>query len=305
MVIVRLLFAFWLGVMWHNTATAKTFDSSFSSGQATPRAGINGQNGSNTLIYAAEGGDVSGGGSTILFESRRYLLDVFFDNLPQQLQAQSRPLQWGTNKIDRFEISASDVSNQLEAAFAKINRVSPSLAEVLRAIAEKTPVYLVSGRFQVKDANYVLNPYLKYPAGAELSTSALNIRGIGILISKNDFAQMNAFNQAALIMHELIRYMQIHFSVNLKNSDIQNLTRAAMVPALKFEDVLAGTVLSFMSDVALSEKLPSRLAWESLLAVHQQMAESQSELIMKCQNGDAGSGSECKKIFEQLGKLIR
>lgn len=242
MVILRVFLLIWFSFVWQNMAIAKSV--------YTRNSHVQGSlvlEGSDDQIYASEGGDVSGGGTTVLFENRRTLLDVFFDESAHKKLAEPS-FRYTSKAIDQLKALTNDEINlYLNAGFKKIHQSSPELSDLLRQIYEKTPFYIVAGRFKIKDSNYFLNPYLQYPVDSKLATSALNIRGIGIFISRNDFSEMNSFNQAALIMHELFRYLQIHFSVNLKNSEIQNLTRSAMVSRVSFEAALQKSALNFMS----------------------------------------------------------
>lgn len=59
-----------------------------------------------------------------------------------------------------------------------------------------------------------------------LKTIAFYSKNFGILISKNDFNQLNTNNQIALIIHESLRHVQIQYNFRMSDVSIQKITAA-------------------------------------------------------------------------------
>lgn len=189
----------------------------------------------------AKGGDISGSGNTLFYNGKRKLLDVFFINSP----ASSLPLapRTSSNLIENFNPSETNIDTTILPIFKRLSNLYPSLSTALFKIYKHIPFYLVSGQFRFLDSNFHLDKKLEYPIDAELSTTALYIKNIGVLVSRNQFYEMDEFNQTALIIHELLRSLQLQYSLQMKNSEIQSITEALMNPSIDLTNVLMSTSL--------------------------------------------------------------
>ena len=173
---------------------------------------------------------------------------------------------YGTKRIEQVALKHTEVNTLLQLALERLTEVSSKLGSALQKAYEDIPFYFVSGRFHLIDTNFYLDSDSNYPSDAQVSTTAFNIKGIGVLVSRDQFLEMDEFNQVALILHELLRFLQIHLSVQMSNADIQNITAAIMDSEADLRDTLMRSSLSFIVESSQEED-PLVARFQSLLAV--------------------------------------
>lgn len=192
------------------------------------------------IIYAT-GGDISGSGNTLFYNGKRKLLDTFF----MRSSEANIQLFEGTssNLLENFNPSKTNLNTIIQPIFNRLSSLYPSLSNALLKIYTHMPFYLVAGQFRFLETSFYLDKQLEYPSDAELFTTALYIKNIGVLISRKHFFEMDEFNQAALIIHELLRGLQIQYSLQMKNSEIQSMTASLMDPYSDLTNALMNSSL--------------------------------------------------------------
>lgn len=195
-----------------------------------------------TLINSfAKGGDISGSGNTLFYNGKRKLIDTFFMNQPEsQLQLISSKSK---KLIEIFHLTKTEINTLIQPIFYRLSKHYPSLSQILLKTYQQTPFYFIAGQFRFLDLNLYVDPHIEYPNDAKISTTALFIKNIGIIISKNPFFEMDSFNQTALIIHEILRTLQIQYTLQMRNSDIQSITAALMDPKADLNSVIINSSL--------------------------------------------------------------
>lgn len=206
-----------------------------------------------SLKMSSMGGEVSGGGTTLFFGGQRRLLDVYFLKSSYMEGKLINYQSYGTKRIEHVDLKHTEVNTLIQTVIERLTGVSFKLGSALQSAYENIPFYFVSGRFHLVDTNFYLDSDLNYPSDAQVSTTAFNIKSIGVLVSRDLFLEMDEFNQASLIIHELLRFLQIHLSVQMSNADIQNLTAAIMDSESDLRGALMKSSLSFIIESSQGE----------------------------------------------------
>lgn len=196
------------------------------------------------------GGDISGGsGTTLLRNGKRTFLDLDiadFENKGCCFSAGSflSTENWGSGRIQRVDLQKTELGPIVQLAIRQLSQISPVLEQSLLQIYKSLPFYFVNGNFKILDTNfYIPKEFFARYEDALISTTALNMKGIGILISRQQFAEMDSQHQSALILHELLRSMQIQFAVSLSNFEIQQITASFFQDKLRLEKSLGESQL--------------------------------------------------------------
>lgn len=196
------------------------------------------------------GGDISGGGGTTLLRNgKRTFLDLEiadFENRGCCFLAGSflNKGNWGSQRIQRVDLQKTELGPIVQLAIRQLSQLSPVLEKSLLQIYKSLPFYFVDGSFKLLDTNfYIPKEFFNEPDDVLISTTALNIKSVGILISRQQFAEMDSTNQSALILHELLRSIQIQFRVALSNFEIQQITASFFQGQLHLEKTLGESQL--------------------------------------------------------------
>lgn len=196
------------------------------------------------MSQRSQGGDVSGGGTSILINGERRLLDIArSQSVAEKISYQEFS---ANDKIKKIVFQETNLDKYIQQALTRTSSASVELAELLTSLYQVTPFYLAHGSFKLVDTNLALSAELNLPNTSVLTT-AFNIKNLGILIASDSFLEMNAFHQSGLVIHELLRTLQIHLKIHLSNSEIQNLTASILDSQSDLSALLATTPLRTFS----------------------------------------------------------
>lgn len=178
-------------------------------------------------IQVARGGDMSGGGSTLLQGNQRFFLDLYNENLNLSLSScRIGSIQPTKFFLSRFIFEDSCLNQPIMQILDRSKKVAPRLYQSFVAIYRNLPFYFSSGKFRILDENFYLSPDKQFGSQMIISTTALYIKNLGIVISFPQFLELSEAHQAGLVIHELLRSMQIQFSLKMTNAEIQEIVAA-------------------------------------------------------------------------------
>lgn len=211
------------------------------------------------------GGEVSGGGTTLLWKGQRRLLDVSSFKQVPGVSNSVNSKDYGTKRIERIALETTAINARIQKVFQRAGIVSPKLSLTLQRAYKDIPFYFAAGQFREMDTNFYLDPKNRYPEQAQVFTTAFNVQNMGVLISRKHFLEMDEFNQAALIVHELLRSMQVQLSAPLSNPDVQNLTAALVDTNADLRGALRESSLGLLVGAVAEDALFER--FQSLIEV--------------------------------------
>lgn len=178
-------------------------------------------------IQKTLGGVDSGGGTLVASNGKKILLDLANApnlNLPfepsQKLRSTNSLTKTGIEIFDRAQSPAFSLAKTWIEQWAPSSPImSPFLSASLRGIP------LFYSRLQ----------FGKIPANAHFTTTeqletaelaAIYVQGVGTVINKSSYESVDGVSQAALLLHEILRHVQIGNSLRMSNENLQKLTVA-------------------------------------------------------------------------------
>lgn len=172
----------------------------------------------------SSGGDMSGGGSTLLVSNQRFFLDLFREK--EKLNSLSCAVEVPVNNshlLSKIKFEESCLDSTIMQAFDRVSGIAPRLRQTLIAIYKNLPFYFSTGQFRVLDTNFYIDSSKQFPDETQISTTALYIKDLGVIISLPQFRELNQTHQAALVAHEVLRTLQIQYSLEMTNAEIQEI----------------------------------------------------------------------------------
>jgi hypothetical protein len=181
------------------------------------------------LAAQQEGATSSGGGSSVSVEGKRQLLDIYLHQgrplLP--IPGSKLPKTEALKKIgiERLDPNKSPAFALARSWLASWRQNSPNVVAIIEESLDETPFFYVPLEFGFTDQTFHLPPGAKKdPVLKTLSTVAYYQAELGVLVSKPAFESLDLTNQAALLVHEAVRHIQITYGAKLSNELLQNLT---------------------------------------------------------------------------------
>lgn len=178
-------------------------------------------------IIQVAGGDMSGGGSTLTHNNQRFFLDLYRENVSVgfsscNLNSSIKRTQF----LSKFNFEASCLGQIIAQILDRTQKIAPRLHQSFMAIYRNLPFYFSSGKFRILDENFFLDPLKEFDPQMTISTTALYIKNLGIVISLPQFLELSESHQVGLVIHEILRSLQIQFSLKMTNSEIQQIVAA-------------------------------------------------------------------------------
>ena len=101
---------------------------------------------------------------------------------------------------------------------------SPVLTKYLSGSVAEFPIYISSLRFQFREKSCP-----RIDVIGVIRPIALYIRNVGLVISAKDFNRLSFEEQAGLLLHESLRFMQLQMKLGMSDRELMAITDALMV----------------------------------------------------------------------------
>lgn len=189
------------------------------------------------IAYGTGPGEAGGGGTIVSNPSgQSELLDlaIFKKQHPELALPRSEKRQVlpaiGLHSFVPLARLANDKFPIVQSALKKLELWGarpPSIIRALRDALTKAPIFYTNYRIGILDQNHWIPDDLKSSEFLlSMTTIAYYAKGWGILVSKSDFDALDHLNQVALLIHEALRHVQIHYKLRISNKTLQTLTAA-------------------------------------------------------------------------------
>lgn len=184
----------------------------------------------------ARGTDLSGGGTSVKITNSngnpgRVLLDFYnFGNIPENNT--SAPLLARTESlkklgIEKLDLQKTSFQNDLQKRFNLWKSKSPLFVKFLEQAMQNISIYYTTFQISKLDMNTYL-PDQTFHESLDPRSVAFYAKGFGILISLREFEQFSYENQKALILHEILRHLQIGYGFKMEDETVQFLVNAIL-----------------------------------------------------------------------------
>lgn len=182
------------------------------------------------------GGMNSGGGHIVLTKNGDFvLLDLFLKDPSLQFQKESRngivlpeSKSFKNLGVDYLK-DADPLSRAIYNLIEKWNTSSPQFTFLLKHAMKSTQFYYVNEALNFKDSEFFIPPDFNDSNIKIETVAAIYSQWYGVFLSKTSFDQLNDINQRAVIVHELLRHLQIGYRIHITNEDLQKITAAIVL----------------------------------------------------------------------------
>jgi hypothetical protein len=199
---------------------------------------------STSIAFARGPGEAGGGGNLVHLGANRFeLLDLYIfraehpewssqmlSSVGHQLPS-TRALQ--EIHVERLNNANFPVVDSLKQKLSHPRWKAQGLGELFETIQlalQNAPIFYTEYRINARDKSPWIPPFLRKTLFLEnLLPVALYAQGWGILVSKSDFEALDDRNQMALLLHEVLRHVQIFYKYDMTDQALQTITAAVVL----------------------------------------------------------------------------
>jgi hypothetical protein len=184
---------------------------------------------------ALAGGDVSGGGTYVQVPGGFQLLDLYLEGAPRAGAGHRLPDSPALKQVgmDRLFARRPELKVEVMERLHLWRNSSPEIVGLLEsALAQAEHSFFYTDHAVAKLESYFIPPEREI-ARERLLAAAVYHKEIGTVISREAFEASDRRSQVALLIHELLRHVQIRYGLRLSDKSVQALTAklAARQPA--------------------------------------------------------------------------
>jgi len=266
---------------------------------------------------AEAGPGTSGGGTGVSVNGKNILLDLYVanPNIVQQslLPGLKLPETKALNKIhlENLSLQSSSLEAKIMDRLKLWEKNSPELITLIKTALKGIFFYYTDYKFKRKDDSQYIPSSMSSIKKTDLTSIAFYEKDFGVLLSKPVFESLDEESQAGLILHEVIRHMQIQYGYQMSTKSLQTLTAKILLesPAenesLDEAPYLDGKLQQF---IAQKKKLPTLLT-ESLSQLYQykeQNPELFSDISINCNQALAveDQQKEVRRVFDIMVPIL-